>query len=172
MGAATCSQRGVGVGTQRLRVAAYGVCMRDEHLLLARYVSPDGSQRHWTLPGGKVEHAEDPFDAVVREVAEETGYEARVEQLLGVDSRTRYVEWGDPGGAELHNLGVFYRVRVIGGELRQETGGSTDLTQWIPMTEVSALERSIVIDIGLELHRSAPPSGHVEPIQVAGLLRH
>ncbi len=73
---------------------------------------------------------------------------------------------------ELHNLGVFYRVRVIGGELRHETGGSTDLTQWIPMTEVSALERSIVIDIGLELHRSAPPSGHVEPIQVAGLLRH
>lgn len=157
---------------QRLRVAAYGVCLRDEHLLLARWVSPDGSMRHWTLPGGKVEHAEDPFDAVVREVAEETGYEARVEQLLGVDSRTRFVEWGDPGGAELHNLGVFYRVRVVGGELRHETGGSTDLTQWIPMTEVSALERSIVIDIGLELHRSAPPNGHVKPIQVAGLLRH
>jgi 8-oxo-dGTP diphosphatase len=157
---------------QRQRVASYGVCLRDERLLLARYVSPDGSQRHWTLPGGKVEHAEDPFNAVIREVAEETGYEAQVEQLLGVDSRTRYVEWGDPGGAELHNLGVFYRVRVIGGELRHEMGGSTDLTQWIPMTQVSALERSIVIDIGLELHRSAPPSGHVQPIQVAGLLRH
>jgi len=36
--------------------------------------------------GGKVEHAEDPFDAVIREVAEETGFEA-VERLLGVDSR-------------------------------------------------------------------------------------
>lgn len=31
---------------------------------------------NWTLPGGKVEHAEDPFDAMVREVAEETGCEA------------------------------------------------------------------------------------------------
>ncbi|MGW3791240.1 NUDIX hydrolase [Micromonospora arida] len=39
------------------------------------------------LPGGKVEQAEDPFDAVVREVAEETGCVSVVERLLGVDSR-------------------------------------------------------------------------------------
>ncbi|WP_344619240.1 NUDIX hydrolase [Dactylosporangium salmoneum] len=157
---------------QRLRVAAYGVCLRDGHVLLARYVSPDGARRHWTLPGGKVEHGEDPFDAVIREVAEETGYQAEVERLLGVDSRARFVEWGDPGGAELHSLGVYYRVRVVGGELRHETGGSTDLTQWIPTTEVAGLERAVIVDIGLELHHSAPPSGHVTPIQVTGLLRH
>jgi ADP-ribose pyrophosphatase YjhB (NUDIX family) len=105
-------------------------------------------------------------------VAEETGYEARVEQLLGVGSRTRYVEWADPGGADLHSLGIYYRVQVIGGNLRHETGGSTDLTRWIPMADVCALERSVVVDVGLELHRSAPASGHVEPIEVAGLLRH
>jgi ADP-ribose pyrophosphatase YjhB (NUDIX family) len=157
---------------QRLKVASYGVCLRDEHLLLAHYVSPDGSSRHWTLPGGKVEHAEDPFDAVIREVAEETGYEAQVERLLGVNSRTSHVEWGDPGGAELHTLSLFYQVRVIGGELRHETDGSTDLARWIPLPQVSALERSVVIDLGLALHRTAPPSGHADPIQVAGLLRH
>ncbi|MEV4663007.1 NUDIX domain-containing protein [Micromonospora echinofusca] len=157
---------------QRLRVAAYGVCLRDEHFLLARYVSPDGSQRHWTLPGGKVEHAEDPFDAVVREVAEETGYEVQVEQLLGVDSRARYVEWGGPDGAELHSVGVFYRVSVTGGELRAETDGSTDLARWIPLAGVGALDRSVVIDVGLALHRRAPLTGHVEPIEVTGPLRH
>ncbi|MEV4514744.1 NUDIX domain-containing protein [Dactylosporangium sp. NPDC049525] len=128
--------------------------------------------QHGTLPGGKVEHAEDPFDTVVREVAEETGYEARVEQLLGVDSRTRQVQWGDPGGAELHHVGIFYRVQATGGALRHETNGSTDLTRWMPVTEVPDLERSVVLEVGLELHRSAPPSGHVAPIQVAGLLRH
>lgn len=163
---------GVNVVAQRQRVASYGVCERDGHVLLARWVSPDGSRRHWTLPGGKVEHAEDPFDAVVREIAEETGYQARVERLLGVDSRTRFVDWGDPGGAELHNLGVFYRVQVVGGELRHETGGSTDLAKWVPLTQVASLERSSVVDVGLELHRVAPASGHVAPIQVAGLLRH
>jgi 8-oxo-dGTP pyrophosphatase MutT (NUDIX family) len=85
---------------QRLRLAAYAVCLRQDRLLLARYVSPDGAQRHWTLPGGKVEHAEDPYDAVVREVAEETGYQVEVERLLGVDSRPRHADWGGPRGTE------------------------------------------------------------------------
>jgi 8-oxo-dGTP diphosphatase len=29
----------------------------------------------WTLPGGRVEHAEDPFNAEIRKVAEEAGYD-------------------------------------------------------------------------------------------------
>ena len=70
------------------RLAAYAVCPRGDDLLIARWISGDGSQRHWTLPGGKVEHGEDPYVAVVREVAEETGYDVEVEALLGVDSRT------------------------------------------------------------------------------------
>jgi ADP-ribose pyrophosphatase YjhB (NUDIX family) len=55
---------------QHLRVATYGLCLQDERVLLARYVSPDSAVRQWTLPGGRVEHGEDPYDAVVREVAE------------------------------------------------------------------------------------------------------
>ncbi|MGI5520894.1 NUDIX hydrolase [Micromonospora sp. CA-259024] len=158
--------------TPRLRVAAYAVCLRDEHLLLARWVSPDAARRHWTLPGGGVEHAEDPFDAVVREVAEETGYEAQVEQLLGVNSRTRNVDSYDGEVVDLHMLAVFYRARIVGGELRPETDGTTDLARWIPMAQVSTLERSVVVDIGLGLHGSASPTGHAEPIQMTELLRH
>jgi len=157
---------------QRLRVAAYAVCLREDRILLTRYVSPDGAQRHWTMPGGKVEHAEDPYDAVVREVAEETGYEVEVERLLGVDSRTLRVDWGIPGGASLHSMGVFYRVRVTGGELRNEVGGSTDLADWIPMKEVPGMERAVVVDIALKLERALPLTGHVEPVPIGGLLRH
>lgn len=160
------------VTAQLLRVAAYAVCLEEDRLLLARYVSPDGAQRHWTLPGGKIEHTEDPFDAVVREVAEETGYQIEVEQLLGVDSRPRHVEWGSSGGTELHSMGIFYRVRVTGGELRHEIGGSTDLAQWIPAAEVPRLERAVVIDVGLGLNRALPPSGHLAPVPVGGLVRH
>jgi 8-oxo-dGTP diphosphatase len=69
-----------------LRLAAYAVCLEDGRVLLARYVSPAGGS-WWTLPGGGVEHGEDPFDAVIREVAEETGCAAVVTRLLGVDSR-------------------------------------------------------------------------------------
>ncbi|MEU8159911.1 MULTISPECIES: NUDIX hydrolase [Micromonospora] len=162
----------VTVIAQRLRVAAYAVCLRDDRLLLARWVSPDRARRHWTLPGGGVEHAEDPFDAVVREVAEETGYEAQVELLLGVNSRTRTVESYDGGIVDLHTLAVFYRARIAGGELRSETGGTTDLAQWVPLEQVATLERSVVVDIGLDLHRHTPPTGHGEPIGRTGLMRH
>jgi 8-oxo-dGTP diphosphatase len=68
------------------RLAAYAVCIQDSQVLLARWVSPTG-ESSWTLPGGGVEHGEDPFDTVVREVAEETGCDAVVDRLLGVDSR-------------------------------------------------------------------------------------
>ncbi|HCT75772.1 MAG TPA: NUDIX hydrolase [Micromonosporaceae bacterium] len=157
---------------QRLKVGAYAVCLREDQILLAHYVSPHGSQRHWTLPGGKVEHGEDPFDAVVREVAEETGYQVEVERLLGVDSRTQHVDWGIPGGAELHSIGIFYRVRVVGGELRNEIRGSTDLADWIAIAEVPGLERACIIDIAIELERFLPLSGHTNPVPVNGLLRH
>ena len=158
--------------SQLLRLAAYGVCIVDERMLLARYVSPDRQQRHWTLPGGKVEHAEDPYDAVVREFAEETGYTVEIERLLGVDSRSWHVKWAGPRGGELHSVGVFYEVAVKSGELRNETAGSTDLAAWIPTSDVPQLQRTVIIDVGLDMFRRRPANGHVDPVPVGGLLRY
>ena len=98
------------------RLAAYAVCIDGGRVLLAHYVSPTG-EKNWTLPGGKVEHAEDPCDAVIREVAEETGCQALVERLLGVDSRM--IPAGEArSGTEHQNVGIFYQVRITGGVLR------------------------------------------------------
>ncbi|WP_280463409.1 NUDIX hydrolase [Nocardia carnea] len=68
------------------RLAAYAVCVTDGRVLLACHRSRDGEST-WTLPGGRVEHGEDPCDAVTRELTEETGCHGIVERLLGVDSR-------------------------------------------------------------------------------------
>jgi mutator protein MutT len=40
----------------------------------------------WNLPGGRVEAGEHPWEAVLREVEEETGLRVEVERLLGVYS--------------------------------------------------------------------------------------
>ncbi|MFJ3966544.1 NUDIX hydrolase [Streptomyces parvus] len=154
------------------RLAAYAVCIEDGRVLLALAVGPDGD-RTWTLPGGGVEHAEDPYDAVIREVAEETGLAAVVERLLGVDSRVIPVgERRLPGAPELQNVGIFYRVRVTGGRLRPEPNGDTAESAWTPLPEVARLRRSSLVDIGIALAQSLPATGHVEPVPVGGLVQH
>ncbi|MFW6721812.1 NUDIX hydrolase [Streptomyces sp. MAR4 CNY-716] len=154
------------------RLAAYAVCVEGGRVLLARHVPPRGPG-NWTLPGGRVEHAEDPFDAVVREVAEETGCDAVVERLLGVDSRViPAAERTVPGGPEHQNVGVFYRVRIIGGRLRPEPGGGIAESVWTPIPEVVRLRRSSLVDVGLALARTLPATGHVAPVPVGGLLQH
>lgn len=153
------------------RLAAYAVCIEDGRVLLALAVGP-GGERTWTLPGGGVEQSEDPYDAVVREVAEETGLEAVVERLLGVDSRVIPAGERRPGAPEHQNVGVFYRVRVTGGRLRPEPNGDTAESVWTPLPEVARLRRSSLVDIGLTLARTLPPSGHVDPVPVGGLIQH
>ncbi|GAA2636961.1 NUDIX hydrolase [Actinomadura fulvescens] len=154
------------------RLAAYGVCIEGERVLLAHYVPPEG-RPSWTLPGGRVEHGEDPFDAVVREVMEETGYEVVVERLLGVDSRViPAAERRVPGRLTHQNVGIFYRVKITGGSLRPEENGDVTESVWTPICEVTGLRRSSLVDIGLALAQTVPATGHVASIQVGGLIQH
>ncbi|MEU8816953.1 NUDIX hydrolase [Actinoplanes sp. NPDC048796] len=152
------------------RLAAYALCLRPDSILLAHWVSPDGARAHWTLPGGGVDEREDPYDAVVREVEEETGYTAEVSALLGVDSRVIVMDYSDPPGRLLHAVCVLYEVTLTGGVLRDETGGSTDQARWIPLSEVPSLDRSVIVDTGLALVRERPATGHVPPVAVGGRL--
>ncbi|GGV18667.1 NUDIX hydrolase [Streptomyces spectabilis] len=155
------------------RLAAYAVCVEGGRVLLARHVSRKGEST-WTLPGGRVEHAEDPFDAVVREVAEETGCDAVVERLLGVDSRViPAAERAVPGELDHQNVGVFYQVRITGGQPRPEPdGGGIAESVWTPLPDVAGLCRSSLVDVGLALARTRPPTGHVATVPVGGLIRH
>ena len=151
------------------RLAAYAVCIEDGRLLLA-YHAPMGN---WTLPGGRVEHGEDPFDAVTREVAEETGCVAVVERLLGVDSRVIPVaELRVPGPHPHHNVGIFYQVRIAGGQQRPEPNGEIAESVWTPIPDVRHRRRSSLVDIGLALAKALPATGHVAAIPVGGLIQH
>ncbi|MEU4841283.1 NUDIX hydrolase [Nocardia testacea] len=154
------------------RLAAYAVCVEGGRVLLLRHVSPKGGT-NWTLPGGRVEHAEDPFDTVIREFAEETGCAAVVERLLGVDSRViPAAERTVPGGPDHQNVGIFYEVGIVRGRPRPEPNGETVDPTWTPLGEVASRYRSSLVDIGLALFLTRPATGHVAPVPVTGPVRH
>ncbi|MGW2488800.1 NUDIX hydrolase [Streptomyces sp. NPDC001606] len=146
---------------RNLRVAAYAVCVRDGQLLLARSPGPGGVPE-WVLPGGGMEHGEDPYDTVRREVAEETGYHVEVTGLLGVDSFRTTLGRTALDRTDHHALRLVYEVAVTGGELRYEIGGSTDFAAWQDLAAVPALNRVPVVDTALRLWRERPPHGRLE----------
>ncbi|MFB7249558.1 NUDIX hydrolase [Microbacterium sp. NPDC056234] len=132
-----------------LRVAAYAVVTDDDdRILLARWT--EGRRVAWTMPGGGLEPGEDPEDAVRRELREETGYSVEVGELLGIHSRVipagRRVHKSD---VPLHTLRILYRARVIGGRLRFEQDGSTDMAGWFDVPAVAELQRVKLVDIAM-----------------------
>ncbi|MBA2949259.1 NUDIX hydrolase [Streptomyces himalayensis] len=147
---------------KELRVAAYAVCVRDGQMLLARWVAGDGS-RHWTLPGGGMDHGEDPYDTVIREVGEETGYAVQPAALLGVHSVLRRYPRRLGAVADFHGLRIVYEAQITGGSLRYEENGSTDMAAWHALEEVERLQRVELVDIGLRMWRERPADGHAVP---------
>jgi ADP-ribose pyrophosphatase YjhB (NUDIX family) len=115
------------------RVGAYGIC-RDEsgRVLLARNSGASEFPGLWTLPGGGVEQGEHPEDAVVREFAEETGFEVRRGPLRAVTADVFRL----PSGNLEHTDRIIYDVTIVGGALRAEADGTTDLVEWAAPAEL------------------------------------
>ncbi|MFI0942498.1 NUDIX hydrolase [Streptomyces sp. NPDC021020] len=155
--------------THSLRVSSCAVCIRDGRVLLTRWVDPERpGHRLWSVPGGGIDHGEDPYDAAVREVREETGYAVEIEALLGMHTRVVPAPPSRGAGAEFHSLRVFYAARITGGELRDEVGGSSDRAAWVGLADVAGLPRDERVDIGIALALDRPASGRPRDAGAAG----
>ncbi len=121
------------MSTDRVRVAAYALCRDDDGRILLCHIAPSvGAGDLWTLPGGGLDFGEPPAAAVIRELAEETGYLGEIDRLLDVTDRL-FVD--ADSGERLHAIRVVYAVRVTAGELRDEPDGSTDTCRWLTLEE-------------------------------------
>lgn len=124
---------------KRQRVAAYAVILRDGNILLSRLSESVTPEELWTLPGGGLDHGEDPRDAVVREVREETGLDAAIGETARVYSAHLPGVWRDGRRVDAHALRIVYEgwVPVDAPPPHVvEVGGSTMAAAWHPVDAV------------------------------------
>jgi 8-oxo-dGTP diphosphatase len=124
---------------KRQRVAAYAVILREDRILLSRLSPTVTKEELWTLPGGGLDHGEDPRNAVVREVHEETGLHAEVGELARVYSAHLPGVWRQGRRVDAHALRIVYDgwVPLDSPEPRVvEVDGSTIDAAWQPINDV------------------------------------
>jgi 8-oxo-dGTP diphosphatase len=119
------------------RIAAYAVARDDKgRVLLVRASSKSGTPGVWSLPGGAVDHGEDPNHTVVRETAAETGLSVAVSGLRDVLADMRSLPHR---GVTIHTDRLIYSVSIRGGNLIDRVGHPTDLARWHTLEEAERL---------------------------------
>jgi 8-oxo-dGTP diphosphatase len=136
---------------RRTRIGGYSLCLDDVgRILLARLSVLEVDVGAWTMPGGGIEFGEHPDAAAVRELEEESGLIGEIDGVAGIFSHV-YRQSGFARGGDLHFLGVVYRMRIVGGELRDEVDGTTDTCAWISPAELDGLRLVELANFGVKL---------------------
>lgn len=101
------------VGHHRLWLPGVSAVVTDDdgRVLLERR-SDNG---RWTIPSGILEPGEQPAEGILREITEETGVTARVEELVEVHSEEPVTY---ANGDVCQFLNLLYRCRHVSGEAR------------------------------------------------------
>lgn len=143
-------------------MAAYAVVLRERsgmvEILLSRLAPRISRTEMWTLPGGGVDHGEDPRDALIREIHEETGLAATIGERARVYSAHMPRAPRDGQLVDAHAIRIVYdgwvapdapAPRVV------EVDGSTVDAAWQPLDAVLAGRVPVTASVAdaLEDHR-------------------
>ena len=135
--------------------AVIAVVIRDGQTLLVRRANPPDAGL-WGFPGGKIEFGEAVKDAAVRELLEETGVQAKAQDIL----TTLDVLVSDSSGAmQQHYILIAVRCLWIAGE--PVAADDALEARWFPIAELdpNTLAMSVDVDvIARRAHAASNPS--------------
>ncbi len=129
-------------------VGVGGAVVHRGKLLMVRRASKYG-RGNWQIPGGFIERDETLEQAVVREVAEESGVTARVRGVLGLRSRVD----------EFNSTYIVFLLEYRAGEPTPD-GVETDRAEWISLDDLAGLEKLPAINatIAMIALSQSPPA--------------
>lgn len=111
-------------------VGVGAIIVNDDRMVLIKRGN-EPSKGKWTVPGGLVELAESPEQAVIREAKEETGLDVDKPSVIDVVSN---VDLDKKGKVKYHYIIIEYLVLLKAGKA-QPASDATDL-RWVPFKEV------------------------------------
>jgi 8-oxo-dGTP diphosphatase len=138
------------IGHDLLLLPGASAVVRDDrgHILFLRR----GDDGRWSLPAGMIEPGEQPADAALREIFEETGIRARVERIGGIAMHDSVY----PNGDHCQYLSVWFRCRAVGGTLRADGDESLEVGWFAPDALPPGLDERILLRIKTTAAADAP----------------
>ena len=105
-------------------------------------IRPQGRERVWALPKGRIDPGETAAETAVREVREETGVEGRLVEKLG-DVRYVYTaSWEGARGDRIFKVVSFFLLRAGRGRIGEIADAmriEVDEARWLPLDEAPRL---------------------------------
>ena len=108
-----------------MKLVVAALILRDTQVLACQRTRHQSMPLKWEFPGGKIEHGEQPRDALRRELEEELGIAARIGNEV---TRLKHV-YKNGGAVELR----FFLVREYEGEVENRIFADV---RWVERTEL------------------------------------